>query len=52
MEGEKLLEFVREQLKLEEEKKENVDNWKRKKKKSVDRWRNKKKRNVDYLKKI
>ena len=36
LEREKLLEFVREQLKLEEEKEENVDNWNRKKKKSVD----------------
>ena len=43
LEGDKLLEFVREQQKLEEdrrreeeEKEENFDNWKKKKKKSVD----------------
>ena len=57
LEEEKLLEFVREQLKLEEEKDENVENLRRKeggkrkrKKKNVDNWKRKKKKNVDNWK--
>ena len=53
LEGEKLLEFVREQLKLAEEKKKNVENLRKKeggkrkrKKKNVDNWKRKEKKSV------